>query len=77
MPMMDKTELVDRMNALQLSITDVALVAGTTRRAVEKWRSGQHPVPRTVCLVLDAMRDDKIDGDWLMDWLIDRVGPTP
>lgn len=76
MPAMTRDELIQRMTDLQLSITDVALVAGTTRRAVEKWRSGMHPVPRTVCLVLDAMRDDKIDGDWLLTWLHDRVGPT-
>lgn len=76
MAMMDRTELIERMNELQLSITDVALVAGTSRRAVEKWRSGMHPVPAPICLILDAMKDDKIDGDWLMDWLMNRVGPT-
>ena len=73
---MTNGELIARMTELDLSITDVALVGGTSRRAVEKWRSGQHPVPRTIALILDAMQDGKIDGDWLIDWLSQRVDQT-
>lgn len=70
---MTKEELIERMGELELTITDVALVAGTSRRAVEKWRSGMHPVPRAVSLILDAMHDEKIDADWLLEWLSARV----
>ena len=70
---MTNGELIARMTELDLSITDVALVGGTSRRAVEKWRSGEHPVPRAIALILDAMQDGKIDGDWLINWLSERV----
>ena len=73
---MTSGELIARMTELDLSITDIALVGGTSRRAVEKWRSGQHPVPRAIALILDAMLDGKIDGDWLIEWLSVRVSQS-
>ena len=62
-------ELNARMAQLELTVADMALIAGTTRRAVEKWRAGVHPVPRTVAIILDAMAAGQLSPDWLMDWL--------
>jgi hypothetical protein len=62
-------ELNARMAELELTVADLALIAGTTRRAVEKWRSGMHPVPRMTAIILDAMAANQLSPDWLMDWL--------
>jgi hypothetical protein len=62
-------ELIERMSELELTVPDVAILAKTTRRAVEKWRAGLHPVPQTLVLLLDALKDGKID----MEWLAERI----
>lgn len=62
---MTPEELIDRMTALELTVADVAILAKTTRRAVEKWRAGIHPVPQSLVLVLDALQEGKIDMEWL------------
>jgi transcriptional regulator with XRE-family HTH domain len=58
-----------QMNTLKITVADVALISGTTRRAVEKWRSGEHPPPKLLDLILTALIEQKIDLEWVADVL--------
>jgi lipopolysaccharide biosynthesis regulator YciM len=54
-----------QMDTLKITVGDVAIISGTTRRAVEKWRSGEHHPPRLLGIVLTALIENKIDIDWI------------
>jgi len=54
-----------QMDTLKITVADVALISGTTRRAVEKWRSGEHPPPKLLDLILTALIEQKISIDWI------------
>jgi len=60
-------QLRQRMQDAGLTVADIASICGTTRRAVEKWRSGEHPCPRLLMLILTALDQNKIDVDWIVD----------
>ena len=66
---MNAEKLRLQMNTLKITVADVALISGTTRRAVEKWRSGEHPPPKLLDLILTALIEQKIDLEWVADVL--------
>ena len=76
LPLMTKEQFIVLMDRLNLTTVDVADLAGTSRRAVEKWRSGKHPVPQLIVLLLLALVEDKISFDWIGEHL-ERLNPLP
>lgn len=66
---MNAEKLRLQMDTLKITVADVALISGTTRRAVEKWRSGEHPPPKLLDLILTALIEQKIDLEWVADVL--------
>jgi transcriptional regulator with XRE-family HTH domain len=74
---MTKEQFIVLMDRLDLSTIDVADLAATSRRAVEKWRSGHHPVPQLAVLLLLALLEEKITFDWIGEKLEELTPTTP
>ena len=58
-------ELIEIMNRRQMKTKDLAIMAGVTMRAAQKWISGQNPIPRSVALVLYAMENNRVSDKWI------------
>lgn len=70
---MQAPELIDIMGRQQLTTKDLAIMAGVTMRAVQKWIAGQNPIPRSVALVLYAMETKRLSDKWIVHKIV-RMG---
>lgn len=52
---------------------DVALMCGVSDRSVRSWVSGQHAIPQSVTLLMQAVDDGKVDLGWLAE-TISKIG---
>jgi hypothetical protein len=59
-----------KMQALDLSTGDIAIMTDSTRRAVQLWLSGANPVPMSVLLLLDAMSEGAVSIEWVADKIV-------
>ena len=53
------------MKTLNIRRKDLAFMTGRTERAVDQWVSGDRPLPRSTYLLLEAIKDRRIDEGWL------------
>lgn len=44
---------------------DLAFITGRTERAVHQWVHGHRPLPRSTCLLLEALDEGLISERWL------------
>jgi len=59
-----------KMQALDLSTGDIAIMTDSTRRAVQLWLSGANPVPMSVLLRLDARSEGAVSIEWVADKIV-------
>ena len=48
---------------------DVALICGVSLKSLYSWLNGQHPIPRSVAVLLSAYDAGMIDLDWMVDFV--------
>lgn len=66
-------ELIEIMNRHQMKTKDLAIMAGVTMRAAQKWIAGQNPIPRSVALVLYAIETKRVSDKWIVHKIV-RLG---
>jgi DNA-binding transcriptional regulator YiaG len=53
-------ELHDLLTKAGLNEEEFAVAIGVTRRSVERWLSGQYPIPALVCSVVELLAKKRI-----------------
>jgi len=62
----DLNEIITRNNFMK---EDVALICGVSLKSLYSWLNGQHPIPRSVAVLLSAYDAGMIDLDWMVDFV--------
>lgn len=67
---MKPEDLRQTMKEVGLTSSDVGLICGCTDRQVRHWLSGVHAIPRSVWIVLQGMRENAINREWVTDMVM-------
>lgn len=70
---MTPNELRACMSAIGLTTSDVGLICGLTDRQVRHWLTGAHAVPRSAVILLEGLRANVIDRDWVTDVVMNEL----
>ena len=62
----DLNEIITRNNFMK---EDVALICGVSLKSLYSWLNGQHPIPRSVAVLLSAYDAGMIDLDWMVNFV--------
>lgn len=49
----------------KISKARAAEIAGSTTRTVDNWLAGKNPTPRSIVLIMEAVREGKVDLEWI------------
>jgi hypothetical protein len=59
----DLQQFMDNKNLTQ---SDIAWITGKNVRTVQFWLTGKHPVPQLVAMLCQAIEENQIDFDWIV-----------
>lgn len=66
---MTPSELSRIITANDFTKDDVALICGVSIKSLYSWLNGQHPIPRSVAILLTAYDAGYIDLTWMVDFV--------
>ena len=52
---------------------DVAVLMGVTRRTPQLWLSGHSPIPQSVAILLQAIKDGLLPLEWVEDRILETI----
>ena len=61
------------IKSLRLRQVDIAWMMGVSVRNAKRWKSGEHPIPQSVELVLRALASGRITPRWLRKRIAEPV----
>ena len=67
---MTPQQLKDLMEVLGFTTGDVAILMGVTRRSVQLWLAGTGPVPQSVAILLEAIKEGFVTIEWAENQII-------
>ena len=52
---------------------DVAVLMGVTRRTPQLWLTGHSPIPQSVAILLQAIKDGLLPLEWVEDRILETI----